>query len=52
MVKKHKQLVAAVSVFFKKLTKCQSTSSESSQRNASSGTQQQTLELTVKLTVN
>ena len=45
--KKHKEVVAAVSVFFKKSIKSQSTSSESSQRNASSSTQQQTLELTV-----
>ena len=36
--KKHKEVVAAVSVFFKKSTKSRSTSSESSQRNASSST--------------
>ena len=40
-------MVVAVSVFCKKSTKSQGTSSESSQRNASSSTQQQTLELTV-----
>ena len=45
--KKHKEVVAAVSVFFKKSIKSQSTSSKSSQRNASSSTQHQTLELTV-----
>ena len=39
--------MAAVSVFFKKSTKSQSTCSESSQRNASSSTRQQTFELTV-----
>ena len=39
--------MAAVSVFFKKSTKSQSTSSESRQRNASISIQQQTLELTV-----
>ena len=32
--KKHKEVVAAVSVSFKKSTKSQSTHSESSQRNA------------------
>ena len=47
MVKKHKEVVAAVSVFFQKSTKSHGTSSESSQRNVSSSTQQQTLELTV-----
>ena len=45
--KKHKEVVAAVSVFFKKSTKSQNTSSENSQRNASGSTQQQMLEWTV-----
>ena len=40
-------MVAAISLFLKKSTKNQSTSKESSQRNASSSIQQQTLELTV-----
>ena len=45
--KKHKEVVAAVSVFFKKSTKSQNTSSERSRRNASSSTEKETLELTV-----
>ena len=44
---KTKEVVALVSVFFKKSTKSQGIISESSQRNASSSTQQQTIELTV-----
>ena len=44
--KKH-EVVAVVSVFFKKSSKSRSTSSESSQRNANSSTQQQTLDLTI-----
>ena len=42
--KKHKEVVAAVSVFSKKSTKSQSTSCESNQRNAGSSTQEQALE--------
>ena len=41
--KKHKEVVADVPVFFKKSTKSQSSGIESSQRNASSSTEQQTL---------
>ena len=49
MVKKHTEVVAALSVFFKKSAKRQSASSESNQRNASISIQQQTLELTVNM---
>ena len=47
MVKNIRRLWLLFSVFFKKSTKSRSTSSESSQRNANSSTQQQTLDLTI-----